>query len=360
MEENLDPALTPNTKWVKGELLASLDVSTVDPKSLLTREAGAGPFEQLSWFQRVETFDSSIVEIVMGRSWLEGSLCWFPLALRSDGQTSGLSNWYSFLFRPVYAGNPDATQKLLLLKALAKRMSRSNRVDPLITLSPVPRVDGSSDLIVRAFSRAGWFAIRQMTSASWTADVKGKSFDEFWAERPGQLRNTYLRKNKKLLIHTEIHQKFDPALWEEYESIYGESWKTAEGSPAFLRDMAEEAAAAGTLRLGIGRMDGIAVAAQFWTVEGGTAYIHKLAYRDDYREHSPGTILSAALFRHAIDEDRVDIIDFGTGDDGYKSDWMDRRDPLDTIRLFKKRSPTGLWLWIRARISALVHRVPLD
>lgn len=65
------------------------------------------------------------------------------------------------------------------------------------------------------------------------------------------------------------------------------------------------------------------MAAQFWTVEGGTAYIHKLAHDERFRKSSPGTLLTAAMFEHVIDRDRVDLIDFGTGDDPYKRDWMD-------------------------------------
>ncbi len=360
MESDFQPEIPPNTKWVKGELLATLDSASVDPKSLMTREAGVSPFAQLSWLQRVAKHDSGIVETLVGRAWLEGQQCWLPLANHQDGRTTGLANWYNFAFGPTFAGQPGENARIVLLKALARRLSRNTRTNPLITLTPVARSDGTSDLITRSFARAGWLVIRQATSASWTADVKGKSFEDYWASRPGQLRNTYLRKNKKLLIQSEIFEVFSDERWAEYESVYSESWKTAEGSPSFLRDMAQEASDAGALRLGIARLDGLAVAAQFWTVEGGVAYIHKLAYREEYRDHSPGTILSAALFRHVIDHDKVDIIDFGTGDDGYKIDWMDRREPLDTIRLFKRRSFTGMWLWGRARISALVHRTQLD
>ena len=80
-----------------------------------------------------------------------------------------------------------------------------------------------------------------------------------------------------------------------------------EGSPAFLRALAEQEGAAGTLRLGIAYdAGGRAVAAQFWLVEDGVATIHKLAHREDARAGSPGSLLSQAMFRAAIDDDRVD------------------------------------------------------
>ena len=50
------------------------------------------------------------------------------------------------------------------------------------------------------------------------------------------------------------------------------------------------------LRLGLARHVGAVIAAQFWTVENGVAYIHKLAHRESAKPLSAGTTLSAALF----------------------------------------------------------------
>ena len=116
----------------------------------------------------------------------------------------------------------------------------------------------------------------------------------------------------------------------------------------------------GCYRLGLARLDGHVIAAQFWTVCESVADIHKLAHREEFKELSPGTILSVALFRHVIDLDKVSSIDFGTGNDRYKADWMDRSDPLDTIRLYKKRSPVALFAAAREKLSALVHKRTLD
>ena len=74
------------------------------------------------------------------------------------------------------------------------------------------------------------------------------------------------------------------------------------------------------------------------------------------KEFSPGTILSHAMFRHVIDQDRVDVIDFGTGNDPYKADWMDASAPLDTIKMFNPRTLAGLAGAVRARLSGLVRR----
>ena len=76
------------------------------------------------------------------------------------------------------------------------------------------------------------------------------------------------------------------------------------------------------------------MAAQFWTVENGVALIHKLAHDERHLAASPGTLLSAALFQHVIDVDKVGEIDFGTGSDGYKREWMEAVRPRYRLDLF--------------------------
>ena len=71
-----------------------------------------------------------------------------------------------------------------------------------------------------------------------------------------------------------------------------------------------------------GQPSGIVLKLKDW-VENGTAYIHKLAHRESAKPLSAGTTLSAALFERVIDVDNVDLVDFGTGNDAYKSDWME-------------------------------------
>ncbi len=122
-----------------------------------------------------------------------------------------------------------------------------------------------------------------------------------------------------------------------------------------LKALAEAEGAAGTLRLGIASKDGRPVAAQIWLVEGVEATIHKLAYVEDMKALSPGTVLSVEMFRHAIDVDKVTRIDFGTGDDAYKRDWMERSMPLYRMTAYNPRSLTGLAWLARAKASALVR-----
>lgn len=344
--------------WVKGELLSEISAAGVDPNGQLSREAQAVLFDRQNWFTRVEKHLPSHVPII-ARAASEGALCWLMLA-RQGGKAEALANWYSMAFRPVFAGDPSASAKHLMLTAIARRLARMRPVLSRITLSPVPRIDGSSALIIRAFRKGGWAVSASQSSTSWTATVSGLSFDQYWAARPGQLRSTLKRKAGKAPFETRIFDRFDADAWQAYEDVYADSWKPEEGAPAFLRATAEAEGEAGCLRIGICRIDGVAVAAQFWTVENGVAYIHKLAHRKSAHDLSPGTILSAALFRHVIDADHVDVIDFGTGNDPYKADWMDASAPLDQITAYNLRTPAGIAGAAKAALSGLVRRAPND
>ena len=343
--------------WVKGELLTSLDAASLDPTDQLTRDGQSSLFDRIDWLRRVLRHSRSAKTPLIARAASEGALAWLFLKCDDNGQFKGLANWYNFAYRPIFAGSPDGSRKLLMLAAITTRIRKMRNAPASISLSPVPRGDGSSDMLSRAFKRSGWLVFSRQISTSWTAHVSGLSFKDYWAARPGQLRSTYKRKNCKADFDVTIYDKFDETAWEEFEAVYADSWKPEEGSPAFLRETAVFEGMAGCLRLGICRLDGVAVAAQYWTVERGTAYIHKLAHRESARELSPGTILSHALFQHVIDQDAVDVIDFGTGDEPYKADWMDASAPLDRVVVYNPRRFTGLIGAGHAFISALVAGV---
>ena len=92
-----------------------------------------------------------------------------------------------------------------------------------------------------------------------------------------------------------------------------------------------------------------------WTVDHGTAYIHKLAHLESAKPLSPGTTVTAALFEHVIDRDRVDWVDFGTGDDPYKRDWMELVRPRYRLSCWRSQDPRN-WpaigkAWLRKLVS---------
>ncbi|MEA3065762.1 MAG: hypothetical protein QOJ27_2214 [Sphingomonadales bacterium] len=320
------------------ELFDSLDAVAADAGPELDRTPS--PFDRLGWFRLVDANCPPPGRLLVARARDGARAAWLFLA-DDKGRGRAFRCWYSLRFGLV--GDVEGAEPIA--RALRKRL---HRLEILPLDDPQP--------LARAFRRAGWATFVGPATASWRIDTAGRDFDAYWASRPGKLRNTAQRKAKAAGLDIEIHRGFDEAAWAAYQSVYAASWKPEEGSPAFLRALAEREGASGTLRLGIARKDGVPLAAQLWLVEGGTAWIHKLAYREDSKSLSPGTVLSMAMFRAALDEDKVARIDYGTGDEPYKRDWMDERATLWRLEAYDPRSPLGLAGAIRARLSALVRR----
>jgi len=128
----------------------------------------------------------------------------------------------------------------------------------------------------------------------------------------------------------------------DYFSIYNNSWKNIEPYPTFIKSFIYSAADNGWLRLGIMYIDDAPAAAQIWFVQNGSAYIYKLAYDDGYAEWSPGTQLSFHMLKYVTSNDCVTTIDYLTGDDTYKSDWMDYSRPLYKVTVINVINPRGL------------------
>ena len=299
------------------------------------RAAGfAAPFDRAEWFDLLAAHGFAGQGRIDARGSADGVAAWLPLRIETPGNLAGLSNWYSFAIRPLFSGSGDHGAALpTLFSNLRSEAAR-------LTLYPVRDEDRAD--IASALRDAGWWVKATRAGDRHWLDLSDLDHDSWWASRPGALRSTVQRKAKKGVVDIQLLSVFDAGSWAAYEQIYAASWKPEEGDPALLRAFAEMESARGTFRMGIARIEGAPVAAQFWTVEDGTAFIHKLAHVEDSLKASPGTLLSAALFRHVIEVDGVKRVDFGTGNDAYKRDWMNRHEPLWRIEAF---NPSRVAAW---------------
>jgi hypothetical protein len=324
-------------------LFDDLDAVAQDADGALDRDAEPCLFRRLDWFRLIEAHapPPGKLKVLAASDGFRKS--WLFLA-RKGWRAEAYSTWYSLRFDAAGSRDPD------MLAGLAHGLWEQGvgRVELAPLADPEP--------LRRAFAAAGWMVFVGEKTGNWRIETKGMDFEAYWATRPSQLRNTARRKAKAAGLEIEIHDRFDEAAWNAYEEIYRASWKGEEGSFAFLRALAEAEGAAGTLRLGLARKDGLPIAAQLWLIENKEATIHKLAYREDMKSLSPGTILGEAMFRRALDVDRVEAIDYGTGDDGYKKDWMAERRPLWRLTAFNPFHPLGLIGAAREKASALVRR----
>jgi Acetyltransferase (GNAT) domain len=316
---------------VKGEYHDNFLTAQVSARGTLDRDVQKSLFDRLDWLDALHRMALRERKPLLLRAHDEENDLWLPLIEASSGHYQALANWYNFTWRPIFGGSYDEITRLALLRQIAKLSSGHAR---RLTLSPLPDEDGSASQLATAFEQSGWVVIKTQCDENHYLSVKGRSFDEYWQNRPGQLRSTVKRKGKKGVVSIRIEREFNTQSWADYERVYASSWKPSEGNPDFLRELAQQEAAAGCLRMGLAYIDGKPAAAQFWTVENGAALIHKLAHDEQYLASSPGTLLSAALFQHVIDIDRVSEIDFGTGSDPYKREWMEEMRPRYRLEMF--------------------------
>ena len=313
--------------------------------ALLAAPHAMAPFDRLDWWRGLATHCGLSPLFAVASNADDRAV----LALqRGGGGLSALANWYTFRWRPLIT--PGANQAALLT-ALAKDLAKHA---VRVSLSPVPDEQGETAQLEAAFQAAGWTTFRRQCAVNHILPISGRSYADYLSARPGPVRTTLKRKASKVAV--TIETAFNPASWSAYEAIYAESWKPGEGSPAFLRAFAEAEGAAGRLRLGLALAEGQPVAAQLWTVEHGTAYIHKLAHTEAAKPLSPGTTLTAALFEHVIDHDRVELVDFGTGDDGYKRDWMEQVRPRFRLDCYRAAAPQNWAAIARQRLRRLAGR----
>ena len=306
--------------------------------------AGQGPFARREWFTLLENAGAKpfVALASEGRDAVA-----LPLAHGASG-LENLTNWYAFTWTELATGH---TARPALLRQIAHDLGK--RASQL-TLTKLPDEDGTATRLENAFRESGWFVLCERCDSNHVLRVAGRNFADYLAGRPGPLRTTLKRKAKK--VDVEILTYFEAEVWQSYQAVYAESWKPEEGDPDLLRRFAEAEGRAGRLRLGVARHDGKIVAAQAWTVEDGVAYIHKLAHLESARPLSAGTTLTAALFEHVIDRDRVEWVDFGTGNDPYKRDWMEQVRPRYRLTCWR---PGDLRNWPaigKALVRKLVSR----
>jgi hypothetical protein len=266
--------------------------------------------------------------------------------LRQDGKTgrdfASLSSYYS----PVYTSLDNVPLSIADAEAFAvwlrSHKARSLQLKPMLG---GPLLDTLQDGLRKHGFLCGTF---EVSTNHYLPVPAGMDWASYLAQRPGRLRNTYKRCLAKLGRETgfriEICQTLAelPQALAAFEEVYGRSWKEPEPYPDFMPKLCHAMAAAGWLRLGVLYLHGAPVAVQLWFVKDTTASIYKLAYDASHARWGVGTVLTAAMFEHALDRDAVHEIDFLTGDDGYKSEWMTCARPLLGLIAYNSRSLGGL------------------
>jgi hypothetical protein len=251
----------------------------------------------------------------------------WELALYSDvhgKNTKSLSNYYSCALGPRPPANAAHWRQCFQRLSAYLPKCRQLQLEPL---------NASELALLRAARLPGWGLIALPISQNWQA-----STTNYWSKRSSQLRHTIARKKKKLdqlgaLIN--ISTVISESLQQHYWQVYQRSWKPAEPTADFINQLLQQASSQGTLRLGVLCIAEQPIAVQCWLVADGVAAIYKLAQDKQFDSLSPGTVLTAALADYVMTQDKVHTLDFLTGDDAYKAQWMDSCSTLYRVTVFR-------------------------
>ncbi|RVU37599.1 GNAT family N-acetyltransferase [Rheinheimera riviphila] len=311
--------------------------------------------QQLRWFSQLKQFEQQN-GVNQGSRYLllqiyhhQQLLVLLPLRTSDDSHSLlALSNYYSPEFAPLM---PD------FVPALSSGIAplKQTKLWPLLVAAISTLWPQWQQLRLQPLSQTTATQVQQQCPASiktlvspfghnWRAAATNHT--DYWQQRQSQLVNTIRRKKKKLLQQgaaIQIHRQLTPELLASYWHIYQRSWKQPEPSPDFINWLLEFSSQQGQLRLGLLLINDQPVAFQFWLVQQQQAAIVKLSQDQAFDTLSPGTVLMAAMIDEVMTQDNVTNIDFLTGNDDYKAQWMDECLPLLQLDLFHCQSLSG-WL----------------
>ena len=262
---------------------------------------------------------------------------------RGEKRLCSLANYYTSLYAPLVQSDIAEHALNALFETLLHQHAYAS-----ITLSPLASDQPLFAITARSLRKTGWLAFDYFCFGNWFLPVEGRSYDQYFQGLPPRLRNTLQRKSRQFFGQTggrlEVvtgGDSIEPAI-EAYTRIYHSSWKKPEPFPEFIPGLIRLYAGKGQLRLGMAYINEQPVAAQIWLVSHGRAAIYKLAYDTNYTNLSVGSILTNHLMQHVIDVDRVREIDYLTGDDPYKQDWMSHRRERWGIVAYNPRTLRGM------------------
>ena len=268
---------------------------------------------------------------------------------------AGLNSPYTLVFRP---GGHDPSAVARHLMGQVRGIVRLDALDP---------DDPAIAALERAAAAHGLAVSRFDHFSNWFMPVDG-DFERWLSGRPGALRNTIRRRMRAagtLRFRCFGFGAASPGDGPEpepvdldqavaqFDAVYDRSWKPAEPFAGINARIMRGLAGAGLLRAGILADDDGPIAAQYWAISGGRAYLLKLAHVEGAVARSPGTVLTALMIRSILAADTVDHLDFGRGDDRYKRDWVSRHRTMAGLLLINPRSAAGLAMLARERLGAL-------
>jgi len=241
-----------------------------------------------------------------------------------------LKHRYTSLYSLLLVDSDQLDIQQRVLACLAQGLSQL----PIkgLLLEPVANNDSGLNALQQSLESAGFNCDYTFRHYNWLYRVQGQSYEDYMETRPARLRNTIARKKRKLEREYGYEIRLFkgnevPQMMPDYYATHNASWKASEQYIDFFNGLVEGFSKQGWSRLAVLYVNGQPTAAQIWFVVHGKANIFRLSYDEAWKQYSVGSILTSFLMEYVIDTDNVEEIDFLTGNDTYKQDWMsDRRE----------------------------------
>lgn len=281
-----------------------------------------------------------------------------PLVVHTNGTLRALSNHYTTHFSILLDKEYEQAEIIACLaECLSKLNFQALHLDP-IDQHDINLLKLKDQLELRGIIGHPYFRLH-----NWAHSVKEHSFDEYMAARPSKLRNTIKRKSRKLrrehddaiVLYQDVN--IEQGL-KDYFTVYHASWKSSELFADFKPALVRSVARLGWLRLGVLYIDEQPAAAQIWFVVHAKASIFRLAYDEAWKAYSPGSILTQYIMRYVIDTDKVSEIDYLTGKERYKQDWMTEYRERSGWHFVKSNKPGKLFSQISLLVKRSIKAVP--
>ncbi len=330
-----------------------------------TPAEAADIFCTLAWFENLSAhgLDSHVSPMLLlaHHASSQSALC-LPL-LTAPQSLSSLSNYYSSLYGPLVWGGDHLDDIATCWLALVQHLRQHAKRWPQISLNPLDDQSPCYLGLLHALRHTGYRVDTYFCFGNWYLCVAGRSFAAYAQKLPSPLRHSIDRGQRRLTrqglwsihIQTLSDERLESAI-VAFVQVYHQSWKAPEPHPQFIPQLVRTVATQGWLRLGVLALEGQPIAAQLWLVKDGKASIYKLAYVEGFERYSAGSVLTHALMQHVIDVDHVQEVDYLTGDDAYKQDWMSHRRERRGIVAFDLRTLRGLALAARHAMGKWLKR----
>jgi hypothetical protein len=255
-------------------------------------------------------------------------------------------NVYTMIAGPVI--RPDEVDIETVMQTLASYLRHEFKKIDVIQLGSMDPDSTAYKVLETDLRQPGFMVQRIFSFINWYEPTAGITYASYFSSLTGQ-RSILRKQIKKLesagIVRWKLVSKPNEikSAMADYATVYRNSWKQTELYPDFIDGFVDACAQMDCLRIGVLYLDDQPAAAQIWTLTNGKATIYKIAYDEQFKSYSVGSVLTMRMMQHILDDDKAAIVDFGYGNDPYKKDWTRQQRDRMGLLIFNLRSVRGFF-----------------